>query len=131
MVGQLPRHVSPDGGIDVADIGHHGLDVQHEHALVSAHPHASAQQRLAIRDRVGHAHVLVMGGGVQAVPGAVLLVVLGGEVVVAQFVPHFALDDLTVFNAQHQVVRRAAKMLADGFTVVGDYRNFHGLLLWD
>ena len=120
------------GFFHVAQFADDGGDIEALHALIGTATHAAAQQDFAVGDDFGHADVFVMRVGAHAMPGSVggFFVGSGVELAVAHFGAHFALDDLAVLNGHNQVMRGAAKMLADGFPVVCDQCDFHVELLF-
>jgi hypothetical protein len=56
--------------------------------------------------------------------GLMLTMFLVHEMVMTQFVTHFTLFHLAILNYDYQVVWRAAEVLADQFSVVGNQCDF-------
>jgi hypothetical protein len=48
-----------------------------------------------------------------------------GNMIMTEFVPHFAADDYSLFNGDNQVMTCSPKMGADGLAVISSYRNLH------
>ena len=67
MVYNLTTDVSQDGLVDICDVCNDWTDVAGLHTLISSSAHASAEQRLAVGDRFGHASMSVFSSWTEAV----------------------------------------------------------------
>jgi hypothetical protein len=127
MILNSAIQVSDDRLINRGNIGDHWTDVARFHAFVGAHPHATAKQDSAVRDRFGHAQVLIVGRRIHAVRPTGLLrrVGLVGKLGVSKFVSQLAVSDLTVLDSHDQIIRRPSKVLAYGLSIICDCCDLH------
>lgn len=60
VINQVAVDECLDGRIDVAQVSHHGLNVEAAHAFICAHAHSAADDHFTIRDNLSHIDVLLM-----------------------------------------------------------------------
>jgi hypothetical protein len=127
MIHDIATGVSDHGFVYRDDVGNYRNYPLLLHAVISARAHAAAEQRLAVLNCHRHAIVPVLGCRAESMrlPRDFWVVQLTREMGMTEFLPQLAGGYFAIHDCSYQVVGSSAKVLADGFAIIGDCGDFH------
>jgi hypothetical protein len=119
---------SLDSHFYIRDIGDDRANAMLLGVQVSAAPHAARDQNITINDVGKHLGVGMLGVLPKTTTAWVgFVVVMFATFVMTDFGESLAVDDFAIFNGKYDILFGTAKMLTDGFFIVGNKCNFHDL----